>query len=144
MQVWDVHDASSLEGGRCDGVDKMKLPKFADAIWVPLPAPLSGGCVAAAISKNSGVTLLDIVDSGDRNDSTDRRKTLQRLVRGEKNRVSGQYEGANELMGSPLTSRKAMHLAQGGVCHSLRLMPPTVVTFLRLVFEVRSRKLILE
>lgn len=139
LQVWDVHDASSLEGGRCDGVDKMKLPKFADAIWVPLPAPLSGGCVAAAISKNSGVTLLDIVDTGDNVDGTDRRRALHRLVRGETQRVSGgvaHHDGVAELMGSPLTSCKAMHLAPAGACHSLRLMPPTVITFLRLMFEV--------
>jgi hypothetical protein len=134
-----VHDASSLEGGRCDSVDKMKLPKFADAGWLPLPAPLAGGCVAAAISKGSGVTLLDIVDTGESTDAADRRKTLHRLVRGERQRISGVYEGAEELMGSPRTRPQAMHLAAAGLCHSLRVMPPAVITFLRLVFEVRIR-----
>lgn len=139
-QVWQVTDELGLEGGRCESIGRAKLARYTDAVWVPLPAPLTGGCVCAAIGKSSGAVLLDMIDrTGAPPDAGERHALLAKLLRGERvERGIRAHMGADD---SRLVRGHRALLAAPRPCHSLRLLPSAVITFLRLILEVRFRPL---
>lgn len=135
-QVWQVTEELGLEGGRCESIGRSRLARYTDAAWVPLPAPLTGGCVCAAIGKSSGAVLIDMVDRGGAPpDAGERHALLGKLVRGERvERGMRSHSGGGE---SQLVRGQRTLLATPRPCHSLRLLPSAVITFLRLILEVR-------